>query len=63
MTAAPPHRVVLDPNALISAAITPAGALGRIVTLIDVGTVTPIVSQHLIDEVTTCLAEPSSVAT
>ena len=58
MTAAPPHRVVLDPNVLISAAITPAGALGRIVALIDAGTVTPIVSQHLIDEVTDVLGRP-----
>lgn len=58
MTATPPHRVVLDPNVLVSAAITPAGALGRIITLIDAGTVTLIASQHLIDQVTDVLGRP-----
>jgi uncharacterized protein len=58
MTSAPPRRVVLDPNVLISAAITPTGSLGRIVTLIDAGTVVPLVTQHLLDEVSEVLARP-----
>lgn len=47
-----------DPNVVVSAAITPAGALGRIVSLVDSGTVIPIVSQHLIDEVADVLGRP-----
>lgn len=58
MTSAPPRRVVLDPNVLISAAITPTGSLGRIVALIDAGTVVPLVTQHLLDEVADVLARP-----
>lgn len=58
MTSAPPRRVVLDPNVLISAAITPTGSLGRIVTLIDVGAVVPLATQHLVDEVSEVLGRP-----
>ena len=54
----PPIRVVLDPNVLVSAAITPAGALGRIVALIDAGTIVPIVAEHLVGEVNNVLGRP-----
>jgi putative PIN family toxin of toxin-antitoxin system len=54
----PPRRVVLDPNVIISAAIRSAGAPGRIVELIDAGTLVPIVCEHLIDEVQDVLARP-----
>jgi putative PIN family toxin of toxin-antitoxin system len=58
MTSARPRRVVLDPNVLISAAIAPTGSLGRIITLIDVGAVVPLATQHLIDEVSDVLGRP-----
>jgi putative PIN family toxin of toxin-antitoxin system len=58
MTSEPPLRVVLDPNVLISAAITPSGSLGRIVALIDAGALVPLATQHLVDEVAEVLARP-----
>ncbi|MBE7188191.1 putative toxin-antitoxin system toxin component, PIN family [Jatrophihabitans endophyticus] len=58
MTAPLSYRVVLDPNVLVSAAITPMGTLGRVVSLVDSGIVVPIASQHLIDEVTDVLGRP-----
>lgn len=54
----PPRRIVLDPNVIISAAISSAGAPGRIVELIDAGTLVPIVCEHLIDEVQDVLTRP-----
>ncbi len=51
MSGGPPRRVVIDPNVFISATITPRGALGPIIGLIDDGMLVPVVSQHLIDEV------------
>ena len=53
-----PLRVVLDPNVLVSAAITPAGALGQIVTLIDSGSVVPVVARQLVDELADVLGRP-----
>ena len=53
-----PRRIVLDPNVIISAAISSAGAPGRIVDLIDAGTIVPVVCEHLIDEVQDVLARP-----
>ncbi|MGL4175683.1 MAG: putative toxin-antitoxin system toxin component, PIN family [Dermatophilaceae bacterium] len=58
MSGAPPHRVVVDPNVFISATITPNGALGPIIGLIDDGTLTPVVTQHLVDEVIDVLGRP-----
>ena len=58
MTSAPPRRVVIDPNVFVSTAITPAGHLRRILTLSDSGAVTPIVTEHLVDEVADVLARP-----
>jgi putative PIN family toxin of toxin-antitoxin system len=54
----PPRRIVLDPNVVVSAAITPAGAPGRITQLIDAGVLIPIVDEHLVDEVREVLARP-----
>ena len=51
MSGAPPHRVVIDPNVFVSATITPSGALGPILSLIDDGTLVPVVTRHLVDEV------------
>lgn len=51
MSGAPPRRVVIDPNVFISATITPNGALGPIIGLIDDGTLVPVVTQDLVDEV------------
>jgi uncharacterized protein len=47
----PLRRVVLDPNVVISAAIAPAGAPGRIAQLIDAGVLVPVVAEHLVNEV------------
>lgn len=58
MSGAPPHRVVIDPNVFISATITPNGALGPILDLIDKGTLVPVVTQHLVDEVVNVLGRP-----
>ena len=58
MSGAPPHRVVIDPNVFVSATITPKGALGPIVSLIDEGTLVPVVTQHLVDEVVDVLGRP-----
>ena len=58
MSGAPPRRVVIDPNVFISATITPNGALGLIIRLIDEGTLVPVVTQHLVDEVVYVLARP-----
>jgi uncharacterized protein len=58
MTSTPPRRVVIDPNVLVSTAITPAGDLRRILTLSDLGTLTPIVTEHLVDEVADVLGRP-----
>jgi putative PIN family toxin of toxin-antitoxin system len=43
-------RVVIDPNVLVSAAISPAGATAAIVGLIDAGAITAIVSSRLLTE-------------
>lgn len=58
MTGSPPRRVVLDPNVFISATITPSGVLGPIIGLIDDGTLVPVVTQHLVDEVVDVLSRP-----
>lgn len=58
MSGAPPHRVVIDPNVFVSATITPSGALGPILILIDNGTLVPVVTQHLVDEVVDVLGRP-----
>jgi putative PIN family toxin of toxin-antitoxin system len=55
---APPHRVVIDPNVFVSATITPNGALGPILGLIDDGVLVPVVTQHLVDEVVEVLGRP-----
>ncbi|MDR1998405.1 MAG: putative toxin-antitoxin system toxin component, PIN family [Frankiaceae bacterium] len=54
----PALRVVIDPNVLISATITPRGALGQIIGLIDSGTVVPVVCPHLVDEFENVLKRP-----
>lgn len=54
-----PHRIVVDPNVFISATITPDGALGSVFGLIDQGTLVPIVTQHLVDEVVDVLGRPN----
>ena len=58
MRGAPPHRVVIDPNVFVSATITPSGALGPILSLIDGGVIVPVVTQHLVDEVVDVLGRP-----
>lgn len=58
MSDAHPRRVVIDPNVFISATITPNGALGQILQLIDDGTLVPVVTQHLVDEVVDVLGRP-----
>lgn len=58
MRGAPPHRVVIDPNVFVSATITPTGALGSILMLIDDGVIVPVVTQHLVDEVVDVLGRP-----
>lgn len=58
MRGAPPHRVVIDPNVFVSATITPTGALGTILTLIDDGVLVAVVTQHLVDEVVDVLGRP-----
>lgn len=45
-----PWRVVIDPNVLVSAAISPAGATAAIVGLIDAGAITAVVSPRLLIE-------------
>ena len=54
----PPRRIVLDPNVVVSAAISPAGAPGRIVQLIDAGILVPIIAEHLVNEVQDVLRRP-----
>lgn len=49
---------MIDPNVFVSATITPNGALGPIIGLIDGGTLVPVVTQHLIDEVIDVLGRP-----
>ncbi|WP_340538261.1 putative toxin-antitoxin system toxin component, PIN family [Nocardioides sp. GXZ039] len=58
MSGAPPRRVVIDPNVFVSATITPAGGLGPLIGLIDDGTLVPVVTQHLVDEVVDVLGRP-----
>ncbi len=58
MSGDPPRRVVIDPNVFISATITPNGALGPIINLIDDGTLLPVVTRHLVDEVVDVLGRP-----
>jgi putative PIN family toxin of toxin-antitoxin system len=53
-----PRRVVIDPNVFVSATITPDGALGRIISVIDTGALVPVVTQHLVDEVVDVLGRP-----
>jgi putative PIN family toxin of toxin-antitoxin system len=57
VSGAPPRRVVIDPNVFVSATITPNGAL-VIISLIDDGTLVPVVTQHLVDEVVDVLGRP-----
>jgi putative PIN family toxin of toxin-antitoxin system len=52
------RRIVLDPNVLISAAITPAGSNARIVRLIDAGAIVPIVSPKRLTELNRVLRRP-----
>lgn len=54
----PPRRIVLDPNVVVSAAITPEGAPGRIIRLIDAGVLVPVVAEHLVNEVQEVLSRP-----
>lgn len=58
MSGAQTHRVVIDPNVFVSATITPNGALGPILDLIDRGTLVPVVTQHPVDEVVDVLGRP-----
>lgn len=58
MTGAPPRRIVIDPNVFISATITPSGAPGAILGLIDDGTLVPTVTAHLVGEVIDVLGRP-----
>ncbi len=58
MSGAPPHRIIIDPNVFVSATITPNGALGPILGLVDDGVLVPIVTQHLVDEVVDVLGRP-----
>jgi putative PIN family toxin of toxin-antitoxin system len=53
-----PRRVVLDPNVLVSAAISPGRTTARILDLIDSGLLVPIVSPALIAELSGVLARP-----
>ncbi|MCL2463806.1 MAG: putative toxin-antitoxin system toxin component, PIN family [Micrococcales bacterium] len=53
-----PSRVVIDPNVIISAAISSAGPTGHIIEPIDVGTLTPVVTEHLIGEVQDVVTRP-----
>ena len=50
-----PDRVVIDPNVLVSAAITPSGAVAEILDLIDASVITPVVSPWLLTELTLVL--------
>jgi uncharacterized protein len=50
-----PGRVVLDPNVLVSAAITSSGAVAEILDLIDASVITPVVSPALLTELTLVL--------
>lgn len=50
-----PGRVVLDPNVLVSAAITSSGATAEILDLIDASVITPVVSPALLTELTLVL--------
>lgn len=50
MRGAPAHRFVIGPNVFVRG-ITPSGALGPILTLIDDGVVVLVVTQHPVDEV------------
>jgi uncharacterized protein len=43
-------RIVIDPNVLVSAAINPAGSPAVLLTLIDAGAITAIVSPRLLAE-------------
>ncbi len=45
-----PRRVVIDPNVLVSAAITPSGATAAVTDLVDAGIIVPIVSPMLLAE-------------
>lgn len=45
-----PRRIVIDPNVLVSAAITPSGSTAAITDLIDAGIIVPIVSPMLLAE-------------
>ena len=58
MTDPAPRRVVLDPNVLVSAAISPGGTTARILDLIDSGLLVPIVSPALIAELSGVLTRP-----
>lgn len=58
MTDHTPRRVVLDPNVLVSAAISSGGATARILDLVDAGVLVPVVSPALIAELSGVLARP-----
>jgi predicted nucleic acid-binding protein len=53
----------LDPNVLVSAAITPSGATAEMVRLIDAGLLVPIVSPLLLSELAQVLHRPRSDVT
>ena len=54
----PSLRVVLDPNVLVSGAITPRGAGARILALIDSGDLVSIASPQLVAELSAVLRRP-----
>lgn len=58
MSQAVPRRVVIDPNVLVSAAITPRAASARIVPLLDAGVLIAVASPKLIDELSAVLSRP-----
>lgn len=45
-----PHRVVVDPNVFVSAAISTGGATSAVIDLIDAGVIVPVVSSQLLAE-------------
>jgi putative PIN family toxin of toxin-antitoxin system len=53
-----PRRVVIDPNVLVSGAITPRGASARIIALIDSGVLIAVASPKLIEELAGVLRRP-----
>lgn len=58
MSSAAPRRVVLDPNVLVSAAISPGGTTARILDLVDAGVLVPVISPSLVAELGDVLRRP-----